>query len=298
MHTRRGFTLVEILVALLILSIIGGGLVNMILSQTRFAEKQMSSRNARNVSRNAMNIMLTDLRMVQDNGGLIGASNDSVAVRVPVAFGLYCGRVSGINTLSLLPVDSAMTALGYYGGWASRDSTLETYAYNDANSVVPFSSLPAGIATTCTDTIAGPGISTVTFNGRTGKIVQTTDGPVGSPVPGWPVFVYQFVTYRFEASSAFPGRMGLFRKVKSGSNSAKIDEIIAPFDTSAKFRYYILNADTAQWAPPASDTASLNRVRGLQLYLAGASARTPQTSISATTAALVTGVFFKNRRDP
>lgn len=78
--------------------------------------------------------------------------------------------------------------------------------------------------------------------------------------------------------------------------SFKIDEIIAPFDTSAKFRYYILNGDTAQWAPPAAGT--FNTVRGIQLYLAGSSPRTPQSSTAATQAALVTGVFFKNRRDP
>jgi hypothetical protein len=81
--------------------------------------------------------------------------------------------------------------------------------------------------------------------------------------------------------------------VKTGSTTATVDEIIAPFDTSAKFRYYVLNADTAQTAVPAD----LNTVRGLQLYLAGSSPRIPQSGTAAQ-AALVTGVFFKNRRDP
>jgi prepilin-type N-terminal cleavage/methylation domain-containing protein len=294
---RSGFTIVEILVALVVLSIIGAGIVRLLLSQTRFTEKQMSARNARSVSRNAMNIILTDLRMVQDNGGLVGASTDSVTVRVPLAFGLYCGS----NTLSLLPVDSAMTALGYYGGWAVRDSTSQLYSYADANNIVPFGSMTGGLATTCTNTVVGAGISTVTVNGRTGVTALVADGPSGPATPGWPVFIYQRVTYRFQNSAAFPGRIGLFRKVKTGSGNTptdyQIDEIIAPFDTSAKFRYYVLNADTAQWAAPAATPAAMNSVRGIQLYLAGSSPRVPQSSSSATTAALVTGVFFKNRSD-
>ena len=290
---RRAFTLVEIVTALTILGIIGLAMVRLIISQSRFTEGQMALRNARTVSRNAMNIMLTDLRMVQDNGGLIGASSDSITVRVPMAFGLLCST-SGGATISLLPVDSAMTALGQYDGWAVRDSVAETYSYRDAGTPTALSSLSSGTTTVCTDSVAGPGIFPVTYGARTGRIVNVPDSPGGSSSPGWPVFLYQVVTYRFEPSSAFSGRTGLFRKVKTGSNTVNSDEIIAPFDTSAKFRYYVLNADTAQSAVPGN----LNTVRGLQLFLAGSSARSTAGNANAKMAALVTGVFFKNRRDP
>src|SRR5258705_7814256 len=117
-HSRHGFTLVEILTSLFILGILGLAFVRLITSQSRFAEGQMALRNARSVSRNAMNIMLTDFRMVQDSGGLRYAARDSVTVRVPVAFGLLCANTAGIATFTILPVDSAMTALGEYAGWA------------------------------------------------------------------------------------------------------------------------------------------------------------------------------------
>lgn len=291
---RRGFTLPEIVVALTILGIIGLAMVRLIISQSGFTENQMALRNARTVSRNAMNIMLTDLRMVQDNGGLIGAATDSITVRVPMAFGLYCG--SGSKTVSLLPVDSAMTALGQYDGWAIRDSVAETYSYKDANAPMALSALPTGNATICTDSVAGPGILSAPYGARVGRIVDMPDSPGGTASPGWPVFVYQVVTYRFEPSSAFAGRTGLFRKIKTGNNNTNwnSDEIIAPFDTSAKFRFYVLNADTAQSAVPAV----LNNVRGLQLVLSGSSARSTQGNANAKMAQLVTGVFFKNRRDP
>jgi prepilin-type N-terminal cleavage/methylation domain-containing protein len=308
-RARRAFTLVEVLIALVVLGIIGAALVRMILQQSRFAETQMAHRNARTVSRNAMNIMLTDLRMVQDRNGLVsagraamgvdGVAHDSVIVRVPVAFGLFCGSASGQTILSLLPVDPAMTSLGYFGGWAIRDSVSQVYSFADANPPIPFTSLTElPSSAVCSNALAGgPGITQVTYNGSTGKIVTFNLGPGGPSNPGWPAFIYHQVTYVFTASTAFQGRVGLFRKVRIGTGNNpedfKTDEIIAPFDSSAGFRYYVLNEDTAQVAPPAD----LNTVRGLQLYLAGSSPGTPRNE-QAKQAALVTGVFFKNRRDP
>ncbi len=300
---RRAFTLIEIITSLVILGIIGLAFMRLVLSQSRFTEGQMALRNARTVSRNAMNIMLTDLRMVQDKGGLQAASRDSVTVRVPVAFGLLCADSLATMkvTIALLPVDSAMTALGTYAGWAYRDSTTGEYVYNDAPSPTPFDSLPNTSAPSiCTDSLVhalgvkGPGILPLTYGTRTGRIVDIPDVGIQTPKPGWPVFLYQQITYRFQTSNAYPGRTGLFRKVRTSDPSAPIvDEIIAPFDTSAKFRFYVLTGDAAQATVPSD----INTVRGLELVLAGSSPRVQQGKSSAEQA-LVTGVFFKNRRDP
>ena len=301
---RRAFTLVEILTSLAILGIIGLGMVRLIISQSRFTEGQMAKRNARTVSRNAMNIMLTDIRMVQDDGGLRFAARDSVTLRVPVAFGLLCANAAGVATMQILPVDSAMTALGQYSGWAYRDSVDGLFKYQDAASPIPFNSIAAGTTTTCTDSsvvlgVQRPGILPMTYvagtTTRSSKVIQVND-PVTAATPnaGWPVFLYQQITYRFDSSTAFPHRVGLFRKVRTSDPAAPIvDEIIAPFDTSAKFRFYVLNSDVAQEAVPGA----LNTVRGLELVLAGSSPRAQQSEKSAEQA-LVTGVFFKNRRDP
>jgi prepilin-type N-terminal cleavage/methylation domain-containing protein len=297
---RRAFTLVEILVSLGILGIIGLAFVRLVTSQARFTEGQMALRNARTVSRNAMNIMLTDLRMVQDSGGLTAAARNAVTVRVPVAFGLLCANAAGTATITLLPVDSAMTSLGQYSGWAYRDSTTGRYFYNDAVAPTPFNSLIDGNAATCTNNtvvagVTGPGIAALTVNGRTGRVVTVSDPVVAAaPNAGWPVFLYQEITYQFDSSTAYPHRVGLFRKLRANNAAGFItDEIIAPFDTSAKFRFYVQNADAAVDAPPAD----LKNVRGLELNLAGSSPRAQQGKKEALDG-LVTGVFFKNRRDP
>lgn len=293
---RRGFTLVEILTALALLGILSLGFIKIITSQARFTERQMGLRNARTVSRNALNIMLTDLRMVQDFNGLLAASPDSVTARVPLAFGLLCSTSSGA-TMSLVPVDSAMIGLGQYAGWAYRDSSTGIFSYSDAANPSNAAALALKSSLTsavCEDSVVGPGILPVTAGSRTTRLVTVNESPTGTPKPGWPVFTYQIVTYKFASSSAYPGRRGLFRLVKTApTTSAIVDEIVAPFDTAAKFRFYVLNADQAQDAVPAD----LNTVRGLEMNLAGSSPRITQDQKLAFQA-LVTGVFFKNRRDP
>ena len=302
---RRGFTLTELITSLALLGVIGLAFVRLVVSQARFTEGQMALRNARTVSRNAMNIMLTDIRMVQDNGGLYLASRDSVSLRVPVAFGLLCVSSGASATMQILPVDSALTAMGHFAGWAFRDSVSGLFKYedNNNNSVVPFNSIPAGTTTICTDStvvlgVQRPGILPMSYTAgttvRSSKVIQVHGHlSVGQPNAGWPIFLYQHIVYRFQPSTAYPGRIGLFRKVRVSTNDWILDEIIAPFDSSAKFRFYVENSDVAQAAVPVD----LNTVRGLELVLAGSSPRAQQGKKSAEQA-LVTGVFFKNRRDP
>jgi len=73
---RRGFTLIEILVAMVIVAIIGAAFTKLLASQSRYFDQQTNIRKARSVARNSMNILLSDLRMVQDRGGIESAAAD------------------------------------------------------------------------------------------------------------------------------------------------------------------------------------------------------------------------------
>ena len=93
LRTRRGFSLVEIITALTILAILGVAMTKVMLSQTRGYQYDNGGRRSRTAARSAMNIMITDLRMTQDNGGvtyLDATNNRRVDVRVPIAFGVVC----------------------------------------------------------------------------------------------------------------------------------------------------------------------------------------------------------------
>src|SRR5205085_12378660 len=90
---QHAFTLVEVLVVFTILGILGALLTRIMLQQSRFADQQNALRTARAVSRQAMNILESELRMVQDSGSVDSASTDGKTIRVlaPYRFGINCG---------------------------------------------------------------------------------------------------------------------------------------------------------------------------------------------------------------
>lgn len=285
--------MVELLIAIMILGIVATAMTRLMVTQANFTSSQASLRGARSVSRDAYNILMTDLRMVQDSGGLTYAKTDSIRVRVPMAWGLVCAVGANYTTVSLVPMDSALMALGTYGGAAYRDTTSGVFQWFPAAAGDAIIDEPS--PTVCTDTTGtNPGIFSQSYLGRTGGIKRVKLMP-GAPV-GTPMFIYQEILYAFDASSAFPGKgRGLFRTV-TGTGAPGTwtrDEIIAPFDTSARFRFYIYNQDTSQVAVPAT----ISTIRGLDLVLNGLSIRPPSGATTQKVSKVTTAVFFKDRRD-
>jgi len=289
---RSGFTLTEVVVAMIIMGIIGAAASRLLASQSRYFDKQTNVRDARRVARSAMNLMLSDLRMVQDSIGVDSVSTDGKTIRilVPYQFGLLC-KVSGLAvTASMLPIDSATEAMSAYSGFAWRDAT------NSGQYVVVTPLTPTGadkpitssFPTDCTGTGAGQAnLRTLSANGRTGEVLAfgsptTVTGSIGTPVYFW-----EKITYSFAASSLYPGKIGLWRNVQY--SAAGNEEIMAPFDTSARFKFYVAGEDSSRTAPPAASS-----IRGLDIVLTGLSSRGVSNNTSPTSAQLVTSVFFKN----
>src|SRR4029077_2961851 len=80
MMNRRGFTLAELIVGMVILGVIGAALTRLFLSQSRFYDLEGQLRRARLVSRMAINTALSDLRMVEATGGLVSATPTQVTM--------------------------------------------------------------------------------------------------------------------------------------------------------------------------------------------------------------------------
>jgi len=267
-------TLAELLVTMVIVGIIGGAFTRMMVHQSRFMDAQNTNRQARSVSRGALNVMMSELRMVAAPGGVLAAGGDSILVRVPYAFGVLCGSTNVASTFSLAPMDSLAYSEGGATSYAWRDST-GNYTHQNANFT-----MGNGLVTDC----AAAGITTLTR----GKIVTVTPRVPVAAVSGTPVFLARRVQFKFAASAALPGRRALWRKnIGTGTS----EELVAPFDASARFRFFVDGATASQVNPPAV----LTTLRGLELRLAGASDRARLTSGSPSTAELQTAVFFMNR---
>jgi hypothetical protein len=68
---------------------------------------------------------------------------------------------------------------------------------------------------------------------------------------------------------------------------------VAPFDSTARFRFFILNNRVASDTVPTA----LPDMRGIEIRLAGESERTVRGQASPEQANQVTSIFFLNRLD-
>ncbi len=282
----RGFTLVELLIAMIILAVVGASLVRLLVDQTRFMDHQEAWRAARSVSRSSLNRVLSDLRMVEAVGGMESAVAGGMdfTVRVPYAFGVICSASATAATASLMPVDSAMFAAPGFSGFAWRNSA-GVYTYVTAAAGLN----TAGTAANCT----GANIATLAaFNGSpAGRVVDLVGALAPVPPVGSIVFLFRRVRYEFKASVALPGSTGLWRTMATAP--VNTEEIATPFDASARVRFYVLNGAVAQAAVPAP----LSDVRGLEFALDGLSESTPRGSAAPMKSELTTSIFFENRPD-
>jgi len=286
---RPGFTLIELLIAMVIASIIGVSFTKLLMNQSRFFDHETNIRQARSIARNASNILLSDLRMVQDKGGVTAAAANgkSITVIVPYRFGLVCNSSNLLKTtVSMLPTDSSTIAGAIYGGWAWRNTT--TGVYNIITATNPLTTGKPVTSTSSSDCTGGGGaqITTVSMNGRTGSILDIPTLVSSGATVGSTMFLWQKITYTFAAdtSGPYPGKIALWRDISGGTN----EEIMGPFDTTAHFEFYQSGSDTPTTTPPA-----VTLIRGLDLVLNADSPRTVAGGTMSTTK-VVTSVFFKN----
>jgi prepilin-type N-terminal cleavage/methylation domain-containing protein len=265
---RRGLSLVELLIAVVLLGIVGAGITRMLQSQMRYFSRTTNAQEARSVSRNALNLLRSELRMVEPLG-IVAASADSLTVRLPYATGLNCS----LSTGTFAAIDSLTQATAVFAGYAWKD-TISSSTYNYvASATAPAAGLPASCTTVGLAVIPG---------GR--ELILSAAIP--TVVVGAPLLLYQTVTYKIAASSIVPGRTALWRRVTGGAN----EEIAVPFDPTTRFRFYTIGGTTAADAVPSPVTT----MSGVELVLVGESERpSPGTNAPEEQATRV-AVFFRN----
>lgn len=282
-RARRGFTLIELLVALVLFGIVGALFTKLMTVQGRFFDRQGMGNAARNVSRASLNRIVSDFRMIEATGGVVAATSTSLTLRIPFAIGVMCKNANGGTVLSLLPVDpttySQATANNGFYGYAWRNFITGVYSYveNPASGA-------DGDPAACTSVSI-----TMVPNGRTVLVTPTL--PAGGGL-GTPVFLYNRIRYDFKASTAVPGKLGLYRTQIAPGGNENTEELVAPFANTAGWKFFSVNGGSvAQAAPPAN----LADLRGLELHLDGISENIAPGLVANETAPFTTAVYFKNR---
>ncbi len=290
MRRRRGFTLNEMLISMTVLAIVGAAFTRILRYQTTYFSHETTLRTARTVARTATNLMISDLRAVQDSGSVDSVAADGKLVRifVPYRYGLVCATSSNTTTVSLLPSDSSSANMSVYKGFAFRNATGRyTFVFPAAPTAadIPVTSASPAL---CTGSASGQAqISAVSVGGRTGNIVDLKSNGASGAIALAPVFLFQKVSYSFQTSNVYPGMLGLWRNVEGGQN----EELAAPFDTTARFRFYRTSDDTSVTTPPA-----VSDIRGLELVLVARAPKASSNKTGSNTVKMSTSVFFKNVR--
>ena len=271
---RVGVTVAELVIAMVIATIIGSSLLGLIVFQSRFTNQMDQIRNARAVSKGVANLLQSEMRMVEVSGGVVAADPNSITLRMPFIFGITCGPRGSATTVSLLPTDAEPPANASFSGYAFRTAS-GSYTYLDVGT-----SMAPGTGATC----AAASVTTLA-----GGWMLDLD-PAAGVAPGTPVFLYQTLRYDFRPSIAIAGRIGLWRTPMA---TGVAEEIAAPFDPDSGFRFYVLNAATAQSAPPLD----LADIRGIQLVLDGESEMVTVGDTDFKKFNLTVAVFFMNRNN-
>ena len=286
---RRGMTILEVIIAITLIGIIGVSLVQILRTQLRFADRQVATNNAREVSRAALNAFTTDIRMVDADSGVLAAASDSLTVVTPYASGVVCGpNGAGGSVVALLPYDSVNYAEGGYAGYAYIDTTTTGTKYSEVYQYVYTGTTPTSIDSATAATTAP--CQTATDNVgifKAGALVVSPAIPDRSRYKA--VILFRKVTYAFRSSSSVAGARGLFRTVVGGTRGT--EELVAPFDTTSGFQYYL---NTGVKVTSATG-ATLRLVRGVQLELDGQSENIVPGTTTVQRAPLTTAIFFKNR---
>ena len=302
---RRGFSLPELLISMVMISIIGVVLTRLVVTQSRFSNKQILQRNARGVSRGALTIMESELRAVEQGTAFKGytgvavpvPTTSAIVVNVPWAVGVRCG----VNLVAVLPVDTIQQAIGVSTtSLGNATGTVGVGVMNGATQRYDYDPTPSAAHGTTIDVAAcqANGINVSGANAMPQLKVVRLSANMSTGTIGTPVMLFYRVRYHFDNSTSVPGRRALFRTVaSSGAAFGTPEELVAPFDTSAGFRFYVGN-NRMPTATPVTDSAGLENITGIELRLNAQSERNTQGRTAPETSNYRTSIFFRNRRDP
>jgi prepilin-type N-terminal cleavage/methylation domain-containing protein len=281
---RRGFSLVEMIIALVISVGMGAAIVSLLSTSLKFSERNEAQRAARPTARSAISALVNDLRPVDPSWGVDAASTQSVQVKSPYAIGIVCDTTAKV-TLAILPVDSTTFAVRGYSGFAWRSGS-GVYTAVPGGAVSQLSAAPTSCTVAGIQTfVAPPRIP----NQRT--LFVTIGGTARSGIKiGSVVMLYRRARFYFAASgqAGLTGRTALWRDyLDDGAANA---ELAAPFDSNAAFAFYVSGAGSPQGTAPTV----LSTMRGIQLRLPGESDNVPRQRTSPEQADVITAVFFLN----
>ncbi len=282
---RAGFTLVEVLVALVLAVLLGGVIFQVVQGESRFVSVQSAREEVQQNSRGALEILASELRAAQP-AGLVSADTNSLTFLLPRIWGISCGGGDGaslpvifpaaggtvfdINTASGLMADTGAVGTPAWG--PSPNPTLNLRARDIALAAQNPALGVAGNA--CAGVRSTSGGALLTGYNVTGTNIPRA--PAGNTV-----YLYQLVTYTVALDGT---EWWIYRTLGSGS----AQPLAGPIDGANGLALIYYDASGNRIPQPIAALATLKTVRRIGITVKTKSRTQGNANLTDTQATSIT----------
>jgi prepilin-type N-terminal cleavage/methylation domain-containing protein len=223
--SRRGFTLVETLIALVLSSFVIILVSHVFLVQNRFFSTQILRTGVQDNVRAATELMAREIRTTLEDGVVV-AGPRTLTLRSPIVIGVICHRLGApLADIMTEGGQAAIDTLEVAGVALRNDSTWE-YG-NDTWSSLNGSDLSSAAA--CADN----GADTTGAPGQFHRLRRLNLLFSPPPSEGDVLMLFRETTFKIQQSELDPTTFGLFR----GRYGSTLVEFATGMDTTAQFQY-------------------------------------------------------------
>ncbi|MEX2527681.1 MAG: prepilin-type N-terminal cleavage/methylation domain-containing protein [Gemmatimonadota bacterium] len=237
---RRGFSLIEALVALTLGAVVMGLVMSVFVAQNRFYRHTVVQSQVQDHVRMVTEIITQEFRQVT-RGGVLTAQPRELVVRVPLAVGMVCdlvdpvtkgkggkGKVSTPGSASIyFPLEGDTVEGARVSGYAVREVDGSwTYSSSTWDALSP-SSAPTNVC----------GVMGGWVGGDAGNYLSLSGGVPGVAEPGELLGLFEEVEFFLDDSELAPGSQAVFRR-RAGASAT---EIATGVTDEAGFQYRMVN---------------------------------------------------------
>lgn len=235
--SRAGFTLIEVLIAITVATVLGAGILALVLGQNRFYAENDDSIYAEQSLRAALDLMGAELRMASPSD-LLAAEAESVSVRFDLVRAVVCAAAaSDVDVFVYDSVTNANLPAGFRGTAVSGPYD-NFFVYADG---FDGTGSQSGAAEVSCEAAGSPLTPEDEPASRYRRVGSWTTGFAALPEVGSVARVYGRLTYRFDASG-FGAGQAVWRNTQ---------ELVSPFESGARFQYVMNDSSVQNTVAPA-----------------------------------------------